>query len=186
MGVAGGKSLSAAYRASYDCNPTSGRIGDDASDLAALPHVKARIAELKKRVRAKVEKILVEQAVAPTPAEAKVEASLDAIAVNKAWIELQLVQIVQDGIARDPLYDKEGNPIGTFASNNLNAANRALELLGKERGMFVETKRDITDPLSAFTHQQLKELKEIFGEPVAGDSAAVRQPATGRPSKTAH
>jgi hypothetical protein len=191
LGLAKGMSLSGAYRAAYDVGRQRDVVSvhHDAADLAKLPHVKARIASLKHLVRKKVDKLLIESAVATTPQVAvdmRAAAALEQTIVDKAWIEANLITVVKNGLSDETICDKEGTPTGEVRSANLAAVNRALELLGKERGMFIETRRNISDPLDALTHAQVKELLELMDESDAARSPAVRNNAARGPGRATH
>jgi phage terminase small subunit len=97
----------------------------DASASRLLSHVKvaARIQELQ------------------TAASAR---AVEKSAVSKAWVIAKLVENVERAMTAEPVRDAQGNPTGEFKYNG-NVANRALELIGKEQGMFVDRK-EIGDP----------------------------------------
>lgn len=65
------------------------------------------------------------------------ERAIEKAAVDKAWVLQQLIEIVSMAKQAEPVRDAEGNPIGEY-KQNLAAANKSLELLGKELGMFVD------------------------------------------------
>jgi hypothetical protein len=67
------------------------------------------------------------------------EKVVEKIAVDKAWVLGKLVNIVDMGMQAEPVVDNEGANTGEY-KQNLAAANKALELVGKEIGMFVERK----------------------------------------------
>lgn len=81
---------------------------------------------------------------------------MDSIGIDKKWVLDRLVRVHERAMQGDPvrllngtpLLDAQGQPI--FRDPNLPAATKALELIGKEMGMFVTTvKTDETDPLLA-------------------------------------
>lgn len=57
--------------------------------------------------------------------------------LNRAWVIAELVDNVKKCKQDEAVRDKEGKPTGEYVFN-ATAANRALELLGKELGMFVD------------------------------------------------
>lgn len=57
--------------------------------------------------------------------------------LNKQWIIEQLIDNALIAKAAEPVLDAEGNPIGEYKAN-ISASNKALELLGKEIGMFID------------------------------------------------
>lgn len=74
--------------------------------------------------------------------------AIEKTAISKTWVLEQLVENVRMAKAAEPVLDNEGNPIGEY-KQNLAAGNRALELIGKEIGMFVDRKEIRTGPLDA-------------------------------------
>lgn len=71
---------------------------------------------------------------------AKVELSADYVLGN-------LTEITERCMQHAAVLDKEGEPTGEYRFD-ASGANRALELLGKHLGMFVEVTRDISEPTS--------------------------------------
>lgn len=83
--------------------------------------------------------------------------------IDKAWVMNQLVEIVHMGKALEPVIGKDGETTGEL-KQNLAAANKALELIGKEFAMFVERKEIRTGPLDDLEHDQLKQLQDALNE----------------------
>ena len=86
----------------------------------------------------------------------------DEAGINKAWVLQKLVQVVNLGMAAEPVTDDEGNETGEVKTANLNAANKALELIGKERGMFVDRKEVRSGPLDDIPRDDLKALRDAL------------------------
>jgi len=82
-------------------------------------------------------------------------------ALDKAWVLKRLSRIVDMGMAAEPVKDAEGNPVGEYKAN-LQAANKALELIGKEAGMFIDRKEIRTGELDGLGHDELKQLREAL------------------------
>lgn len=61
------------------------------------------------------------------------------LGIDKQSILRRLDQVVERCMEAEPVLDSEGNETGEYRFN-ATGANRALELLGKELGMFVERK----------------------------------------------
>lgn len=57
--------------------------------------------------------------------------------LSKAWVIQTLIENVNRAMTAKAVTDREGEPTGEYTYQG-NVANRALELLGKELGMFVE------------------------------------------------
>jgi phage terminase small subunit len=59
----------------------------------------------------------------------------DAALVDRAWVLTRLRENVEQAMQIEPVFDREGVETGEFTYQG-SVANRALELLGKELGMF--------------------------------------------------
>jgi phage terminase small subunit len=110
-GVAKGLSATQAY---LDAGFAENGARANAARLIAKDNVSARIEEIK----ANIEKV----------AEAKV-------GVSKAWVLEKLQQNLERALQEIAVLDREGNPTGEYKYEG-NVANKALELIGKELGMF--------------------------------------------------
>lgn len=93
--------------------------------------------------------------------ERAVETVLAEAALDKAWVLKRLSRIVDMGMAAEPVKDAEGNPVGEYKAN-LQAANKALELIGKEAGMFIDRKEIRTGELDGLGHDELKQLRDAI------------------------
>lgn len=116
--VARGKSASEAYRTAAGTNNRR-----YASELGQRPDIQGRVAEL---LAAREEVISEAAAVA-----------IQETALTKEWIIGMLKQNVERAMTVEAVRDAEGQPTGEYKYNGA-VANRALELLGKERGMFID------------------------------------------------
>jgi hypothetical protein len=81
--------------------------------------------------------------------------------LTKAWVIAKLVENVDRAMEAEPVLNAKGNPTGEYKYNG-NVANRALELLGKEIGMFVERK-EVGGP-GAFSELNDEELQQAILE----------------------
>lgn len=125
---------SAAYRIAY---PSSRKWKDEtvwskSSTLMANGKVKERLAQLRSSVTEKACKKL---------------------AISKEWVLEQLVENVEMAKSATPVLDAEGNPTGEYKTN-LAAGNKALELIGKELGMFVERREVRTGALDDIPYDE--------------------------------
>lgn len=102
VGIAQGLSQADAYRAAFGAKPGQkpAYFANQASRLAKLPHVAARINELKKRVRVKVKKLLAEDAPPATAADLAVEPVLKTTAVELAPVLFENARIGFSDIRR--------------------------------------------------------------------------------------
>lgn len=117
---------SEAYRRAYNAGKMKEKtIWEKASTLLADGKVAARTEELR---------------------EAATRKAVQRIGISKEWVLDQLVENVKTAKAAIPVLDADGNPAGEYRTN-LQAANRALELIGKELGMFVDRKEIRTGAL---------------------------------------
>lgn len=87
-----------------------------------------------------------------------VQVAVQTAGIDKAWVMARLQENISRSMQAEPVRDSDGNAIGEYAYN-ASAANRALELIGKELGMFVDRK-DITvrKPISEMTEAELLQL----------------------------
>ncbi len=93
--------------------------------LARKQHIKARVSEL-----------LSEREQVHSQATA---AAVESVGLTKAWVIGQLVENVSRAMQTVEVRDTRGQPTGEYRYEG-SVANRGLELLGKELGMFVERK----------------------------------------------
>ena len=101
-------------------------------------------------------------------------------ALDKAWVLKRLSRIVDMGMAAEPVKDAEGNPVGEYRAN-LQAANKALELIGKEAGMFIDRKEIRTGELDGLGHDELKQLRDAINTlGGAGQAAGAFSAGEGR------
>lgn len=59
------------------------------------------------------------------------------LAIDKKWVLTRLVTNVERAMQNEPVLDSEGKPTGDYRYEG-SVANRALELVGKELGMFID------------------------------------------------
>jgi phage terminase small subunit len=89
-----------------------------ASRLARTGKIEARVAELRERTIAKV---------------------VEKTAISRIWVLDMLRENLQRAMCHKAVLGSDGLPIGEYTYNG-NVANRALELIGKEIGMFIDRK----------------------------------------------
>lgn len=128
--VAKGMAATTAYA---ECGYSEKTAAAAASRLLTDVKVAARIAELKEKIAT---------------------VAMSKSGIDKAWVLERLVEVTKMGMAAEPVTDDEGNPIGEY-KQNLAAANKSLELIGKELGMFIDRKEIRTGPLQDVPDEQL-------------------------------
>lgn len=69
-----------------------------------------------------------------------VENNHTAQVVSREFVLLRLRHVAERAMGATPVFDKDGQPTGEYKCD-FNAANKALELLGKQQGMFKEDSR---------------------------------------------
>src|SRR5262245_1003515 len=72
------------------------------------------------------------------------EAAAEKVVLTKQWVLDRLKEVVERAMQVEPVLDREGNPTGEYAFQG-NVANKALELIGKELGMFTGRREDDVD-----------------------------------------
>lgn len=100
---------------------------------------------------------------------AEIQANISKVAeektgISKAWVLEQLVEIVHLGKAVEPVRGENGEVTGELSVANLSAANKALELIGKEHGMFIDRKEIRTGALDDVPHDEKKAALALIQE----------------------
>ena len=72
------------------------------------------------------------------------ERQIEKITVDRAWVVTKLTENVIRAMQVEPVRDREGNPTGQYTYQG-GVANKALELLGKQFGMFQQQPDPGTD-----------------------------------------
>ena len=109
---------------------------EQGSRLLTRPDVKARVEELRPR--------FAERVAATT-------------SLTQAYVLEKLHENMKRAMQLEPVYDSTGKPTGEYRYEG-SIANRALELIGKELGMFVDQKKVQFGRLAEATPEQLLEL----------------------------
>jgi phage terminase small subunit len=139
--LANGMTQIAAYEAAG-----YGRSTGRPAKLAKDARIVARVAEL---MRAREEKTNQSTALA-----------IRETGLSKAWVLERLRENVERSMQAKPVLDKESQPTGEYRYEGA-VANRALELLGKELGMFIDRSHlDVSfeQRLATMTPEQRMEL----------------------------
>ncbi|OGT57524.1 MAG: hypothetical protein A3E01_08275 [Gammaproteobacteria bacterium RIFCSPHIGHO2_12_FULL_63_22] len=150
--LASGRSQADAYRSAYpgsqEWKPET--LHPAASKLSADYKVATRV----KTLRA----IITQQAI-------------DEASTDKAWVMRRLKTVAERCLQAAPVLDKKGNPVLTATEHggvvpafefNSMGANRSLELIGKENGMFIDRK-EVGEP-GAFDRMTDDELRRTIDE----------------------
>lgn len=87
-----------------------------------------------------------------------IEIATQATGINKAWVISGLKKNYERAMQEEAVLDREGKETGEFVYQGT-VANRSLELIGKELGMFVDRK-DVTlrKALSELTDEEVDAL----------------------------
>ena len=98
----------------------------------------ARRLKLNEAVAKRIEAIQLERAEISAKINAKaVERAAEALAIDKEWIMGRLKENAERAMQAVQAKGPDGQPVGDFKYDG-SVANRALELLGKEIGMFID------------------------------------------------
>jgi phage terminase small subunit len=125
------------------------RIAGTAGTLAADAAVRARIAELGAAVSSRLVPAVI--AAGGTGRDAAGDA------IDETWVMARLRLVAERSLQAEPVTDRDGNPTGSFTFNAA-GANRALELMGKALGMFVDRREIRTGPLETKSDHELDAL----------------------------
>ena len=140
--VAKGASQREAYKAAGFASKSDAAADASASRLLSAGKVQARIAELQTRAAEKA-------------------------VLSKSRVIQRLMENVERAMQAQPVLDAKGGPTGEYRYEG-SVANRALELLGKEQGMFVDRK-EIGKPgaFDALDDEELERAIELLHAEVA-------------------
>ncbi len=133
--LASGKNQSVSYaEAGYKPH------GSNAAALAKKQPIVARVAEIlsqRERTGARI-----------------IARTVERVSIDKAWIIDRLRENAERALQARPVLDHEGRKIGEYRYDGA-VANRALELLGKELGMFISRgELQVRHDYSNMTHEQ--------------------------------
>lgn len=95
-------------------------------------------------------------------------------AIDKTWVIDQLVENVSMAKQAIAVTDREGHETGEY-EQNLAAANRALELIGKEIGMFVDRKEIRTGKLDHLSPEDQATALEAVEAAIREQQGAVEK-----------
>ena len=87
--------------------------------------------------------------------------TIERSALSRAWVLDSLMSVVQRCMQAEPATDAKGKQLGAYTFNAA-GANRALELLGRELGMFIDKPvRPVWDgSLKSLTDEQLARITQ--------------------------
>ncbi len=161
-----GKSMRDAYQAAYQSTGNDMTMRSNGAKVERRPHVKRFIEQIKTETSTALVK----------------QVSGD-LALDRRYVLENLKEIVERCMTRAPVLDRSGKPVtvetkqGTLAAAfmfDAKGANTALQLIGKELGMFVERKEVRHGPLAQASDEELdaeltqiaRDLADITGKPL--------------------
>lgn len=158
--VAKGISGAEAYRsAGYSANANAAAVA--ATRLLKDPNVRARVNEL-----------LAEREKTHAQASAK---AVERVALTKEWVLAKLIENAERALQSRPVRLPSGDEVPGEYKYEGSVANRALELLGKELGMFIDRKEQGApgEFASLDTAEDIKRaIAERLGLVGSGDAAS--------------
>jgi hypothetical protein len=134
---------SEAYRQAYNTNASAKTIHEKASRLLAEGNVRARFEVLRGKVT---------------------ERAVEKTAISKAWVIEKLVENVDRAMQAEPVRRSDGEEVPGAYVYNGSVANKALELIGKELGMFIDRK-EVGGP-NEFARMSDEELDAFLRESI--------------------
>ena len=100
------------------------------------------------------------------------ERAIEQTALTKAWVLEKLRMNAERALQELPVLDKDGNPTGEYRYEGA-VANRALELLGKSLGIFIE--RSEQGKPGDFAHLNDEELDAELSQRLRAKGLTERQ-----------
>ena len=172
--------------AGYQAENTRAR----AKELLARPDLLARIAELREEGACggpaieQASETDGDQDTDSTPEEDS-EAALQALlrsgsgqAVDKDWIVQCLVENIERSLGLKPLRDRSGRTVGSYGHQG-SVANKALELLGRQLGLFGEKRDGKEGGFDGLSDEELDELDRDLGRRIAALEGIQRRAEAG-------
>lgn len=155
----------------------NGKTLEEAHGLAGYKASRSGASQLKQNVDIsnRVSELLAEREQIHAQGTAK---AIERVGLTKEWVITRLRENAERALQAIPVTDSEGAPTGEYKYEG-NVANRALELLGKELGMFIERK-EVGQP-GDFDRMSDDELRAELGALVA--SATTGDVAEGERAK---
>ena len=104
------------------------------------------------------------------------ERRVEKIAVDRAWVVAMLIENVERAMQAEPVRDREGNPTGQYTYQG-GVANKALELLGKELGMFQpkdENPMDLQELIAVLKDGRKRVAEEQAERGASGDPTSLQ------------
>ena len=155
QGVAKGVSATNAYiAAGYKTNAKAAAVS--ANRLLKRVDVATRVQELLER-RQHIEEKATEKAIEKT-------------AITKEWVIKRLVENTERAMQNVPVLDHDGETIGEYRYEG-SVANKALELLGKELGMFIERRINLNADLESMSDEDRREVLDTIDAEIARKQA---------------
>ena len=113
-----------------------GKTAEEAHRLAGYKASRSGASQLKQKlnVSSRVSELLKEREKIHAQSTAR---AIERVSLTKEWILAKLIDHAERALQAVPVTDREGNELGEFQYQG-NVANRALELLGKHLGLFID------------------------------------------------
>lgn len=105
------------------------------------------------------------------------ERAVEAAALSKKWVLDKLVANVERAMQAKAATNDDGEPVGEYRYEG-SVANRALELLGKEMGMFIDRREDVTP------RRSLSDIDAAIERKLAKSAAGKQGGPAGTPGGT--
>lgn len=99
--------------------------------------------------------------------------------VDKDWIVECLVENIERSLGLKPLRDRSGRAVGSY-SHQGSVANKALELLGRQLGLFGEKRDGKEGGLDGLSDKELDELDRDLGRRIAALEGIQRRAEAGK------
>jgi hypothetical protein len=158
----------------------SGKTAEDAHGIAGYKASRSGASQLKHQVNIsnRVAEILAEREVIHAQATAD---AVKSAGLTKEWVIETLMVNVARAMQAEEIKRSDGTGTGEYRYEG-SVANKALELLGKEVGMFVDRKEIRTGHLDELPADSITELREqLIAERARRAHSGSRQEAIGKP-----
>jgi hypothetical protein len=92
--------------------------------------------------------------------------AVEKVALTQEWVLTRLMENAECALQHIPVLDRHGKPTGEYRYDG-SVANRALELLGKQQGMFID-RHEVGQPneFENWTNEELEAFIKSGTKPV--------------------
>lgn len=146
-----------------------GKSAEEAHGIAGYKASRSGASQLKQKlnISRRVTELLAEREKIHAQSTAK---AIERVSLTKEWVLAKLIDNAERALQAQPVLDREGGETGVYQYQG-NVANRALELLGKHLGMFIDV-HELSGPDKGPIQTQEVSPRDRLADRIAGIATA--------------